>query len=174
MVLEWLTGEWYFLFCCSCPFRWRCFSAPQQWRQLSDPGQQCLLLHAAGGGQAVAGHVQQGLQTGGGLHRSAHRTGINQRASPWQGGKINLYFHTDMHHTTPCLSCDRFLNIILVNLTGGANHRTRSLPTFAVEPMPGFVPDFPVVLMIASLNNQFEHSIPEHSERTDGICVLPG
>lgn len=26
----------------------------------------------------MAGHVQQGLQAGGGLHRAAHRTGTNQ------------------------------------------------------------------------------------------------
>lgn len=69
---------YYSLSCCSSPFRGRCFSASQQWRQLSDSSQQRLLLHPAGGGQAVAGHVQQGLQAGGGLHCTAHRTGTNQ------------------------------------------------------------------------------------------------
>lgn len=72
------------LSCCSSPFRWRCLSAPQQRWQLSDSGQQCLLLHPAGGRQAVAGHVQQRLKAGGGLHRAAHRTGTTI-----QTGQIN-------------------------------------------------------------------------------------
>lgn len=61
--------------------RRRCLVAPQQRGQLSDFGQQRLLLHPAGGGQAVAGHVQQGLQAGGGFHRAAHWTGTSKMTS---------------------------------------------------------------------------------------------
>lgn len=73
---------------------------------------------------------------------------------PLSGGKIDLYFHSDVL---------LLLEIIFVpvNPSPGANHRT---PTFEIELMSGCVPGFSLVLWIVTL-------FQSGRRQTDGICV---
>lgn len=58
--------------------RRRRINAHHNWGKLPGPGQQRVLLCSAGGRQTVAGHVQQGVQTGGGVHSAADQPGDQQ------------------------------------------------------------------------------------------------